>query len=67
MQNVDDETCAVLSRACGLLAIIKREIEGRDDGDDDAVLAIIGVLDADLEKAIKLAVNRRDMIEREAA
>ena len=36
-----------------MLAIIKREIEERDGSDDDALLAVIGVMDADLEKAIR--------------
>lgn len=57
----------MLSRACGLLAIIKREIEERDGSDDDALLAVIGVMDADLEKAITLIADRPAKIEREAA
>jgi hypothetical protein len=66
MMDMAEELCPILHRMLGLLMIIKREITERDDGDNDAVLAVIGVLEADLDKAMESALHERDRI-KEAA
>jgi hypothetical protein len=53
-----DELSTFLHRMRGLLDMVKSEIAGHEDGDDDDVLAVIDVLEADLETVLTIVLNK---------
>jgi hypothetical protein len=55
-----DELSTVLCRMRGLLDMVKSEIEGHEDGDDAAVLAVIDVLEVDLGTVLTIVLNKED-------